>query len=107
MLEPTNQSLYRKAWHRVTDYDRLLLFSASNLGLPVDYAGKLLNIPCTNFDRVLKDFHAHQQKTKAWLVANSSLENVRQYDEKMAKLAKEVELDAVLRISTANHEGQI
>lgn len=55
---------YRRAWRRVTDRDRLLLESAVNLGLPVDFAGRVVSIPCTNSDRILKDLKLrhHQQK---------------------------------------------
>jgi len=52
---------YRRAWRRVTDRDRLLLESAVNLGLPVDFAGRVVSIPCTNSDRILKDLKLRHQ----------------------------------------------
>ncbi len=65
------QMKYRRAWRRVTNRDRLLLESAVNFGLPVDFAGRVVRIACSNSDRIMKDYKLRRQQETALLATES------------------------------------
>ena len=54
----------KRAWTKISDRQRLELKICVSFGLPVDFAGKVLNLGARNANRIMKGYQAHERLTR-------------------------------------------
>ena len=80
--------------------DKLKLEFAVNLGLPVDFAGKMLELQSTNTDRILKDLYIKRRQELDQLDEMGSTEKQEFYDS-MKQQVQDAEISALLSATKA------
>lgn len=95
-----------RVWKRIRLQDRLKLEIAVGFGLPIDFAGKIINMSSRNANRIMKERQARRElehQTTRLLPQTEQL----QIQETKRQAWDEAELDALLAVSEAREAGRI
>lgn len=96
----------RRVWRRVTEMERMRLEAAVKFGLPVAFAGQVVNTNLRNANRVMFTHMSLKQAEKAKM-STLSVEQQREAKEAYKATYQEGALQAVMAISEAREKGFI